>query len=52
VFQVVLLEGFFAFLVDGEHAFDQHLSQVIERLGRLDAQQSCRLVRGKRASGS
>ena len=30
--QVVLLEGFFAFLMNGEHAFDQHLSQIIERL--------------------
>lgn len=42
MFQVVLLESFFAFLMNGEHAFDQHLSQVIERLGRLDAQQGCR----------
>jgi hypothetical protein len=35
-------KSFLAFLMNGEHAFDQHLDQIIERLGRLDAQQGCR----------
>lgn len=41
MFQVVLQEGYFAYLMDGEHPFDQHLGQVIERLGRLNVEQ-CR----------